>query len=165
MNTEGKTWKFGDHVNTDDIIAARYLHTTDEKELGSHCMETIRPEFAGAVKAGDIIVAGDNFGCGSSREHAPIALKACGVSVIIAKSFARIFLRNAINVGLPIIEIADTDSIAENDILEVDFDGGVIVDVTKGARHGFMRYPAFLENIIQSGGLMQWVREKYIESR
>ncbi|HRR95458.1 MAG TPA: 3-isopropylmalate dehydratase, partial [Candidatus Ratteibacteria bacterium] len=117
MKIKGKVWKFGDHVNTDDIISARYLNTTDEKELASHCMETIRPDFVKKVQKEDIIVAGENFGCGSSREHAPIAIKECSISVVIAKSFARIFFRNSINIGLPLIELEEVNRINEGDIL------------------------------------------------
>ncbi|MCM8802908.1 MAG: 3-isopropylmalate dehydratase, partial [Candidatus Omnitrophica bacterium] len=113
MKIRGNVWKFGDHINTDDIIAARYLNTTDENELAQHCFETIRPQFSKNIKRGDIIVAGENFGCGSSREHAPVAIKGSGISVVIAKSFARIFFRNSINIGLPLIELKDTDEINE----------------------------------------------------
>ena len=119
MEAKGKAWKFGDNINTDDIIAARYLNTTDEKQLAAHCMETIRPEFSKKIQKGDIIVAGENFGCGSSREHAPVSIKGCGISAVIAKSFARIFLRNSINIGLPVIELQEADEIEEGDELEI----------------------------------------------
>ncbi|HOK79261.1 MAG TPA: 3-isopropylmalate dehydratase small subunit [bacterium] len=162
MVIKGKVWKFGDHINTDDIIAARYLNTTDIKELASHCMETIFPDFSRKIEKGDIIVAGENFGCGSSREHAPLAIKGCGISVVIAKSFARIFFRNAINIGLPIIETPFTEQISQGDILEIDFDTGTMVNLTRGETGTFMKYPDFLQQIIESGGLMSWVKEKHI---
>jgi len=162
MIIKGKVWKFGDHINTDDIIAARYLNTTDVRELAAHCMETIAPDFSKKIAKDDIIVAGENFGCGSSREHAPLAIKGCGISVVVAKSFARIFFRNAINIGLPIIEIPFADKISQGDILEVNFDSGIIVNLTNGEKGTFMKYPEFLQQIIKSGGLMSWVKEKYI---
>ena len=164
MKIKGKVWKFGDHVNTDDIISARYLNTTDEKELASHCMETIRDDFIKKIKKGDIIVAGENFGCGSSREHAPIAIKGCGISVVIAKSFARIFFRNSINIGLPLIELEEVDKINERDQLEINFENGIIKNLTNGQIYKFSKYPEFLQQIIKSGGLMKWVKAKYIKS-
>ena len=164
MKIKGKVWKFGDHINTDDIIAARYLNTTDEKELASHCMETIRPVFSKSVKEGDIIVAGENFGCGSSREHAPISIKGCGVSVVIAKSFARIFFRNSINIGLPLIEIEEAEEIDEGNEIEIDFEKGEIKNLTKGKVYKFQKYPEFLQQIIKEGGLMKWIKTKYIKS-
>ena len=164
MKNKGKVWKFGDHINTDDIIAARYLNTTDEKELASHCMETIRLDFSKSVKKGDIIVAGENFGCGSSREHAPISIKGCGVSVVIAKSFARIFFRNSINIGLPLIEMEGTEEIDEGNELEIDFENGEIKNLTKGKVYKFQKYPEFLQQIIKEGGLMRWIKTKYIKS-
>jgi len=164
MKVKGKVWKFGDNINTDDIIAARYLNTTDEKQLASHCMETIMPDFSKKIKKGDIIVAGRNFGCGSSREHAPVAIKGCGISVVIAKSFARIFLRNSINIGLPVIELPEADEIDEGDEIEVDFEKGIIKNISKGKLWKFNRYPEFLQEIIRNGGLMQWVKERYIKS-
>jgi len=162
MKIKGKVWKFKDNINTDDIIAARYLNTTDEKELTSHCFETIRPEFSKNVKKGDIIVAGENFGCGSSREHAPMSIKSCSVSVVIAKSFARIFFRNSINIGLPLIELKETDEINEKDVLEVDFEKGEIVNLATGKKYKFQKYPDFLQNIINAGGLMA-LAKKYIK--
>ncbi len=161
MKIKGKVWKFGDHINTDDIIAARYLNTTDINELASHCMETIFPDFAKKVRKNDIIVAGENFGCGSSREHAPVAIKGCGVSVVVARSFARIFFRNAINIGLPIIETDFVDQISDGDVLEVDFDKGEIMNITNGKKGNFVRYPEFLQQIIKSGGLMSWAEERH----
>ncbi len=164
MVIKGKVWSFGDHINTDDIVAARYLNSTDPKELAAHCMETIRPEFAASFSPGDIVVAGDNFGCGSSREHAPIALKGCGVSVVIATSFARIFQRNAINIGLPLIELAEATSIQEGDRLEVNLEAGTVKNLSRGREFEFMKYPEFLQQIIENGGLMRWVQKKYIKS-
>lgn len=164
MKIKGKMWKFGDNVNTDDIISARYLNTIDEKELAKHCMESISPDFSKNVKKGDIIVAGENFGCGSSREHAPISLKGCGISAVIAKSFARIFLRNSINIGLPLIEVSQTDKINNGDEIEIDFENGVINDISNNQSFHFLRYPEFLQNIIKTGGLMKWVEKKYISS-
>ena len=164
MKIKGKVWKFGDHVNTDDIISARYLNTTDEKELASHCMETIRPDFIKKVQKEDIIVAGENFGCGSSREHAPISIKECGISVVIAKSFARIFFRNSINIGLPLIELEEVNRINEGDILEIDLENGIINNLTNGEIYKFSKYPEFLQEIVKNGGLMQWVKKKYIKS-
>lgn len=160
METRGKAWKFGDHVNTDDIIAAKYLNTTDEKELSSHCMETFNADFHKKVMKGDMIVAGENFGCGSSREHAPLSIKGCGISAVIAKSFARIFLRNSINIGLPVIELKEAENIKEGDVLEIDFENGTVLNVTDGRKYSFKRYPEFLQEIIQSGGLMKWVAQK-----
>ncbi|MCM8809743.1 MAG: 3-isopropylmalate dehydratase small subunit [Candidatus Omnitrophica bacterium] len=159
MKIKGKVWKFKDHINTDDIIAARYLNTIDEKELASHCFESIRPEFSKNIKKGDIIVAGENFGCGSSREHAPVAIKGCGVSVVIAKSFARIFFRNSINIGLPLIELKEADEIKEGDIIEVDFTHGVIENLNTGKRYEFNKYPPFLQKIVESGGLLNLLRK------
>lgn len=161
MIIKGRVWKFGDHINTDDIIAARYLNTTDFAELGSHCMETIFPDFPKKISKGDIIVAGENFGCGSSREHAPVSIKSCGISAVIAKSFARIFLRNAINIGLPIIETIYVENFSQGNILELDLEMGLITNHTDGQKYNFIKYPDFLQQIIKSGGLMQWVKEKY----
>ncbi|HDD65070.1 MAG TPA: 3-isopropylmalate dehydratase small subunit [Firmicutes bacterium] len=163
MKVKGRVWKFGDNINTDDIIPARYLNTTDIKELSSHCFESIRPEFSKNVKEGDIIVAGENFGCGSSREHAPISIKGCGIKCIIAKSFARIFLRNCINIGLSIIELENCDELNEMDIIEIDFENGKILNLNNGKIYKFQKYPEFLQEIIKSGGLMEWVRKKYIK--
>ena len=132
MKIKGKAWKFGDNINTDEIIAARYLNTFDAKELGSHCMEDIDKEFPKKISRGDIIVAGKNFGCGSSREHAPIAIKGCGISCVIAKSFARIFYRNAINIGLPILISKDAPKyIKEKNLIEINVNDGIINDLTQ----------------------------------
>ena len=150
-----KVYKYGDNVDTDVIIPARYLNAPDEKSLASHCMEDIDAGFASTVEPGDIIVAGANFGCGSSREHAPLALKSSGVKCVIAPSFARIFYRNAINIGFPIVECADAaQAIQPGDQVEVDFATGVITDVTQGKTWQAAPFPAFIDGIIQSGGLL-----------
>lgn len=155
MNVHGFVHKFGDNVDTDVIIPARYLNTADHKELASHCMEDIDKEFIHKVKSGDIITAGANFGCGSSREHAPIAIKASGVSCVIAATFARIFYRNAINIGLPILECPEAAAaIAEGDEVEVDFDTGVITDKTSGKTFQAEPFPDFIKDIIAAGGLL-----------
>ena len=155
MNVHGFVHKFGDNVDTDVIIPARYLNTADHKELASHCMEDIDKEFIHKVKPGDIITAGANFGCGSSREHAPIAIKASGVSCVIAATFARIFYRNAINIGLPILECPEAAAaIAEGDEVEVDFDTGVITDKTSGKIFQAEPFPDFIKDIIAAGGLL-----------
>ena len=160
MNTRGKTFKYYDTVDTDVIIPARYLNTPDAKELALHCMEDIDTEFVKNVKSGDVMVAGWNFGCGSSREHAPLVIKTCGVGCVIAKSFARIFYRNAINIGLPILECeAAADEIAANDEVEVDFDTGIITDITTGKSYRAQPFPSFIQNIIKSGGLLKSLKE------
>jgi 3-isopropylmalate/(R)-2-methylmalate dehydratase small subunit len=152
MKLTGDVIRYGDNVDTDVIIPARYLNTSSAKELAAHCMEDIDKTFVQRVKTGDIIAAGANFGCGSSREHAPIAIKESGVGAVVAKSFARIFYRNAINIGLPIIE-SDAD-IAEGDRVEIDFDSGVLKNLTKNTETTFAPFPPFLQNIIASGGLL-----------
>lgn len=150
-----KIYKYGDNVDTDVIIPARYLNAPDEKSLAAHCMEDIDAGFASAVEAGDIMVGGSNFGCGSSREHAPLAIKACGVKCVIAKSFARIFYRNAINIGFPIVECAEAaEAIRPGDEVTVDFATGVITDATQGKTWQAAPFPAFIDGIIQSGGLL-----------
>lgn len=150
-----KVYKYGDNVDTDVIIPARYLNAPEEKSLASHCMEDIDADFASTVEPGDIIVAGANFGCGSSREHAPIAIKESGVACVIAKSFARIFYRNAINIGLPIFECeAASDGIAAGDEVRVDFDTGVITDLTKNETYQAQPLPPFIQNIVNRGGLL-----------
>ena len=155
MQVKGFVHKYGDHVDTDVIIPARYLATQDPKELAAHCMEDIDPAFAGKVHAGDILVAGANFGCGSSREHAPIAIKASGVSCVIASTFARIFYRNAINIGLAILECpAAAAAIQAGDEVAVDFDTGVITDVTRGETYQAQPFPPFIKDMIAKGGLM-----------
>lgn len=155
MNTKGKTFKYGDNVDTDVIIPARYLNTSDAKELAQHCMEDIDTEFVGKVSSGDVIVAGWNFGCGSSREHAPLVIKTCGVGCVIAKSFARIFYRNAINIGLPILECIDAaEEIKADDVVSVDFSTGIITNQTSGKTYQAEPFPEFIQNIISAGGLL-----------
>lgn len=153
MKIKADVIKYGNNVDTDVIIPARYLNTSNAEELASHCMEDIDKTFVKRVKKGDVIVAGDNFGCGSSREHAPLAIKTSGIACVVAKSFARIFYRNAINIGLPIIE-CDAD-IDEGDVVEIDFDNGILVNTTKGKEYTFPPFPPFLQNIIEKGGLMK----------
>ena len=161
MNAHGTAHKYGDHVDTDVIIPARYLATQDPKELAAHCMEDIDPDFPRKNRPGDILVAGVNFGCGSSREHAPIAIQASGVSCVIAKTFARIFYRNAINIGLAILECPEaSDGIAEGDEVAVDFDTGVITDVTSGKAYQAEPFPEFIKEMIQAGGLMASIRKR-----
>ena len=157
MLLKGKVHIFGDDINTDDIVAAKYLVTTDPEELGRKCMETIAPDFAKNVAKGDIIVGGKNFGCGSSREHAPLAIKGVGVSCVIAKSFARIFYRNAINIGLPIIEIVQAGQINNGDELEIDLVKGKIKNITQGKVYKSEGFPEFMQKIVEAGGLMQWI--------
>ena len=155
MQASGKAFKYGDDVNTDVIIPARYLYFTDSRDLAAHCMEDIDESFLGSVRPGDIVVGLKNFGCGSSREHAPIALKASGVSCVIAKSFARIFYRNSINIGLPILECPEAaEKIQKGDQISVDFDSGVIKNSTRGETYQADPFPPFMEEIIQAGGLV-----------
>lgn len=157
---EGKVWRYGDNIDTDVVIPARYLNTFDPKELAKHCMVDIDKDFAQKVKAGDIMVGGKNFGCGSSREHAPVAIKACGVPVIIAASFARIFYRNGINVGLPLMEIGDNvELIHAGDKLSVDLSSGKIRDITTGETFQATPLPGFIQDIAKAGGLIQYVKE------
>ncbi len=160
MKTSGKVWKFGDDIDTDLIIPARYLNTSDPEELAKHCMEDADPKFADKVSESDIIVAENNFGCGSSREHAPIAIKAAGISCVIAKSFARIFYRNAFNMGLPILECNETDQLNTGDSLSVDFDTGMITHQQTGNTYKTKPIPVFMQELIQSGGLMNHIRKK-----
>lgn len=156
MTYKGKVHKFGNDVNTDEIIPARYLNTTDRAELAGHCMEDADKNFAKKVKPGDIIVAGRNFGCGSSREHAPIAIKAAGVSCVIAESFARIFFRNSINIGLPIIESKEASKdIKPGDTVMVDTNKGIIKDLTRKKTYKCGKYPPFMQRIVKAGGLME----------
>ncbi len=156
MKVQGIVHKYGSHVDTDVIIPARYLNTSDEKELASHCMEDIDKDFVNKVKSGDIMVADENFGCGSSREHAPRAIKASGISCVIASSFARIFYRNSINIGLPILECPQASAdIKAGDEVSVDFDSGVITNVTTGKEYKAEPFPEFIQNIIQKGGLLK----------
>lgn len=164
MKYTGNVIKYGDNVDTDVIIPARYLNTSDHKELASHCMEDIDKTFTGRVKPGDIMVAGTNFGCGSSREHAPIAIKASGISIVIAKSFARIFYRNAINIGLAIVECPEAaEEINEGDTVEADMDNGIIRDLTTGKEYRTEPFPEFIQRIIGNGGLMQSAASEVIE--
>ncbi len=159
MKASGFVHKYGDNVDTDVIIPARYLNSPDAKELAQHCMEDIDPDFVKNVKPGDIIVANENFGCGSSREHAPISIKASGVSCVIATTFARIFYRNAINVGLPILECKEASQKIENgDKVEIDFDTGKITNVTKGETYQAEPFPEFIQNIINKGGLLNSIK-------
>ena len=159
MQVKGTAHKFLDNIDTDVIIPARYLNTQDKAELASHCMEDIDPEFTQKVKKGDILVAGQNFGCGSSREHAPIAIQAAGIDLVIAKNFARIFYRNAINIGLAILECEEAaDRIAEGDEVEADFQTGIIRNLTKREQYQAQPFPEFIQHIIQSGGLLASIR-------
>lgn len=161
MKLKGKVWKFNDNVNTDEIIPARYLNTFDEKELASHCMEDADKDFPKKVKKGDIIVAGKNFGCGSSREHAPICLKGAGISCIIAETFARIFYRNAINIGLPILEsAAASKDIEEGDSIEADLEKGRIKNLTTSKTYEATAFPPFMQELINAGGLMEYVKKR-----
>ena len=157
---QGTVFKYGDNVDTDVIIPARYLNSSDPKELATHCMEDIDKEFVNKVKTGDIIVANKNFGCGSSREHAPLVIKTCGTGCVIAKSFARIFYRNAINIGLPILECEQAaDEINANDEVSVDFDTGVITNHTTGKTYKAQPFPEFIQNIIRKGGLLASLKD------
>ena len=159
MKFNGKAIKYGDNVDTDVIIPARYLNTIDKKELASHCMEDIDRDFTQKVNDGDIMVAGFNFGCGSSREHAPIAIKESGISLVIAKSFARIFYRNSINIGLAILECEEAaEAIEEGNEVEVDLDRGVIYDKTAGKTYETKPFPTFIQNIITAGGLVEAIK-------
>ena len=160
MNTKGTVFKYPDNVDTDVIIPARYLNTPNAQELALHCMEDIDTEFVRRVKPGDVMVAGWNFGCGSSREHAPLVIKTCGTGCVIAKSFARIFYRNAINIGLPILECEEAaEEIAPGDQVAVDFDTGIITDLTTGKTWQAQPFPPFIQNIIKAGGLLKSLKE------
>ena len=160
MNTKGTVFKYPDNVDTDVIIPARYLNTPNAQELAKHCMEDIDSDYVNKVQPGDVMVAGWNFGCGSSREHAPLVIKTCGTGCVIAKSFARIFYRNAINIGLPILECeAAAEEIQAGDEVSVDFDTGVITDHTTGRTYQAEPFPAFIQNIIKKGGLLASLKE------
>lgn len=160
MNTQGKVFKYNDNVDTDVIIPARYLNTPNANELALHCMEDIDQTFVSKVQKGDVIVAGWNFGCGSSREHAPLVIKTCGIGCVIAKSFARIFYRNAINIGLPILECESAvDEINAGDSVSVDFDTGVITNHTTGKKYNAQPFPEFIQNIITKGGLLASLKD------
>ena len=159
MKFTGKVWRYGDNIDTDVIIPARYLNTSNPQELALHCMEDIDKSFVTGVKAGDIIVADNNFGCGSSREHAPVAIKASGITCVIAATFARIFYRNAINIGLPIVECPEaSEKISAGDKIAVDFDSGVITNLTKNESYQGEPFPAFIQGIISAGGLMNAIK-------
>jgi 3-isopropylmalate/(R)-2-methylmalate dehydratase small subunit len=161
MLIKGRTWRFGDDIDTDAIIPARYLNTSDPKELAKHVMEDADREFTKKVKAGDIIAAGKNFGCGSSREHAPIAIKAAGIQAVVARSFARIFYRNAFNIGLPIFESEKaSDNIREGDEVEIDVDFGIIKNMTTNEEYKANPIPPFMQELIASGGLVEWTKKK-----
>jgi 3-isopropylmalate/(R)-2-methylmalate dehydratase small subunit len=159
-NIDGKVWTFGKDIDTDLIIAARYLNTSVPEELAKHVMEDADPEFVNKMRAGDIIVAGENFGCGSSREHAPIALKAAGVAAIIAPTFARIFYRNAFNMGLPIFELEESAEIQEGEEISVDMNAGTITNKTTSKTYNFVPIPAFMQELIDAGGLMNFAKNE-----
>lgn len=161
MKIQGKAWKFGKDIDTDRIIPARYLVTTDPKELAKHCMEDADPKFATNVKKGDIIIADKNFGCGSSREHAPIAIKGSGISCVIAESFARIFYRNSFNMGLPILECKEAvKATKKGDVLKVDLGKGIITNVTKKKTFQASPVPPFMQELVAAGGLMKWIEKQ-----
>ena len=161
MLIRGKVWRFGNDVDTDAIIPARYLNTSDPKELAKHVMEDADKDFARKVSAGDFIIAGKNFGCGSSREHAPIAIKAAGIQAVIAKSFARIFYRNAFNIGLPIFESAEaSEKVKEGDEIEIDADRGIIRNITTQEEYKANPIPSFMQELIDAGGLIEWTKRK-----
>ena len=160
MKLKGKAHKFGNNINTDEIIPAKFLNTSDPKELGRHCMEGVEAGFAQKARKGDIIVGGKNFGCGSSREHAPVSIKACGISCVIAKSFARIFYRNAVNIGLPILECKGANKILKNSLLEINLAKGKIKDLTRKKTYYAQSFPNFMQDLIKAGGLMAYIRRR-----
>ncbi len=160
---EGKVWRFGKDIDTDLIIAARYLNTSDPKELAKHVMEDADPDFVKKMNPGDIIVADENFGCGSSREHAPIALKAAGIAAVIAPTFARIFYRNAFNMGLPIFELPESAEIGEGDVVSIDMDAGTVTNKTTGKTYKFTPIPPFMQELISAGGLMNFAKNEITE--
>lgn len=161
MILKGRVWKFGNSINTDEIIPARYLNTSDPNELAKHLMEDADKEFASKIKSGDIIIAGVNFGCGSSREHALIAIKAAGIQAVIAKSFARIFYRNAFNMGLPIFESDEAaEKIEEGNEIEINADRGIIKNITKNEQYTAKPIPSFMQELISAGGLIEWTKKK-----
>lgn len=161
MKAKGRVFKYGDNVDTDIIIAARHLNTSNPDELKKYCMQEIDPGFSNKVRAGDIIVGGKNFGCGSSREHAPVAIKASGISCVIAENFARIFYRNSFNIGLPIVECKEaSEKIRDGDIVEIDFDTGIIKNITKDELYKGESYPEFIQGIIKSEGLVNYLKNK-----
>ena len=156
----GKVWNFGKDIDTDLIIAARYLNTSDPKELAKHVMEDADPDFVNKMSEGDVIVAGENFGCGSSREHAPIAIKAAGIAAVVAPTFARIFYRNAFNMGLPIFELPESAEIKEGEKISIDMDAGTITNETTGKTYHFTPIPAFMQELLNAGGLMNYAAEE-----
>lgn len=161
MILKGRVWKFGNNIDTDAIIPSRYLNTSDPKVLARHVMEDANKEFPTKVKFGDIIIAGANFGCGSSREHAPIAIKAAGIHAVIAKSFARIFYRNAFNIGLPIFELLEaSEKIKQGDEIEIDADKGIIKNITKNEQYASKPIPSFMQELISAGGLIEWTKKR-----
>ncbi|MFH1127863.1 MAG: 3-isopropylmalate dehydratase small subunit [Candidatus Omnitrophota bacterium] len=164
MIIKGKVHKFGDNINTDDIISAKYLVSTDEKELGIHCMETIAGDFIKKISKGDIIIAGSNFGCGSSREHAPLAIKGSGIGAVLAKSFAGIFFRNAINIGLPFLEFDNIDELSDGDLVEIDLSTGIIKNLSNKRNYETQPFPEFLQQIVESGGLMNYIKHKVLKT-
>ncbi|MFZ2356987.1 MAG: 3-isopropylmalate dehydratase small subunit [Candidatus Omnitrophota bacterium] len=164
MIIKGKVHKFGDNINTDDIISAKYLVSTDEKELGVHCMETIAGDFIKKISKGDIIIAGSNFGCGSSREHAPLAIKGSGIGAVLAKSFAGIFFRNAINIGLPFLEFDNIDELSDGDLVEIDLSTGIIKNLSNKRNYETQPFPEFLQQIVESGGLMNYIKHKVLKT-
>ncbi|MCB4742905.1 MAG: 3-isopropylmalate dehydratase small subunit [Sulfurovum sp.] len=157
---QGKVWKFGNNIDTDLIIAARYLNTSEPSELAKHVMEDADPKFVSNMNEGDIIVAGENFGCGSSREHAPIALKAAGINAIIAPTFARIFYRNAFNMGLPIFELKEADEINEGDTVRIEMNVGEIINITQAKIYKFTPIPAFMQELVDAGGLIHFAKQE-----
>jgi len=160
LTLQGKVWKFGDNIDTDLIIAARYLNTSEPSELAKYVMEDADPSFVEKMEAGDIIVAGENFGCGSSREHAPIALKAAGINAVIAPTFARIFYRNAFNMGLPIFELEESAQIDEGDVVRIDMDAGEIINITQAKSYKFTPIPEFMQELVDAGGLIQFAKNE-----
>lgn len=161
MLLKGTTWRFGDDVDTDAIIPARYLNTSDPAELARHVMEDADKDFPAKVKAGDVLVAGKNFGCGSSREHAPIAIKAAGIQAVVARSFARIFYRNSFNIGLPIFESPEaSDMVRQGDVIEIDADKGIIRNATRAEEYPAKPIPPFMQELIEAGGLIEWTKKK-----
>ncbi|RUM67990.1 MAG: 3-isopropylmalate dehydratase [Sulfurovum sp.] len=162
---QGKVWKFGDNIDTDLIIAARYLNTSEPSELAKYVMEDADPKFVSKMSHGDIIVAGENFGCGSSREHAPIALKAAGISAIIAPTFARIFYRNAFNMGLPIFELAESVEISEGDTVKIDMEKGEVINITQAKTYKFSPIPEFMQELVDAGGLIAFAKQEIREKK
>ncbi|KIM05676.1 MAG: 3-isopropylmalate dehydratase [Sulfurovum sp. PC08-66] len=160
FDLEGKVWKFGDNIDTDLIIAARYLNTSEPKQLAKYVMEDADPHFVQKMQVGDVIVAGENFGCGSSREHAPIALKAAGISAIVAPTFARIFYRNAFNMGLPIFELPQANEIEEGDQIKIDMSSGEVINLTKGKSYKFTPIPEFMQELVKAGGLINFAKNE-----